>query len=82
MNLGIVRDQPEALHVGTYEAAIENVLRRIRDHRDDLTAFYLHRVAIRVGLNSVNDGYRDENVIRPHRPATVPAAMRGAGRAA
>jgi hypothetical protein len=42
----------EALHVGTYEAAFENMLRRIQDQRDDQTAFYLHRVALKVAADT------------------------------
>ncbi|WP_183130576.1 hypothetical protein [Rhodococcus sp. SBT000017] len=46
----------KALHVGTYEAAVENMLRRIYDHQDEPgTQFYLYRlhlvptVAVRAG---------------------------------
>jgi hypothetical protein len=57
----IDKELNKALHVGTYEAAIENMLRRIRDQRDDAASFYLHRVALKIGPDRVNDGYRDEN---------------------
>jgi hypothetical protein len=55
----------KALHVGTYEAAIENMLPRIRDQCDEPTVFYLHRVALMVGPARLNDGYRNED----HEPA-------------
>jgi hypothetical protein len=49
------------LHAGTYEAAIENMLRRMHDQADADSTFYLHRVALRVDPSRVNPGYRDEN---------------------
>lgn len=52
----------KALHVGTYEAAIENMLRRMRDQTEVGVTFYLHRVELRLGVDDVNDGYLDENV--------------------
>lgn len=51
----------QALHVGTYESAIENMLRRMRDQDDGAAQFYLHRVTLAVDPDRVNDGYRDEN---------------------
>lgn len=39
-----VRQRAKALHVGTYEAAIHNMLRRIRDQADWGSQFYLYRV--------------------------------------
>jgi hypothetical protein len=59
------RQTEQALHVGTYEAAIENMLRRIRDQDDAATRIYLHRIWPAVDPGRVNDGYRDEN----HEPA-------------
>ena len=50
-----------ALHVGTYEAAIENMLRRMRYQDGATEQFYLHRVALAVDLGRVEDGHRDEN---------------------
>jgi hypothetical protein len=50
----------KALHLGTYEAAIENMYRRVRDQADADSAFYLHRVRISVAPARVNSGYRDE----------------------
>lgn len=37
----------KALHVGTYEAAIENMLRRMRDQDGAVEQFYLYRVQLR-----------------------------------
>jgi hypothetical protein len=51
----------KALHLGTYEAAIENMYRRMRDQADEHSAFYLHRVRINVAPDRVNPGFRDEN---------------------
>jgi hypothetical protein len=51
----------KALHVGTYEAAIENMLRRIKDQRDEPGAFYLHRVGLKIDPARINEGFRDEN---------------------
>lgn len=38
------RQRAKALHVGTYEAAIHNMLRRMRDQADHGSQFYLYRV--------------------------------------
>ena len=50
-----------ALHVGTYEAAIENMLRRMHDQDDARSQFYLYRVAIQIAPERINEGFRDEN---------------------
>jgi hypothetical protein len=50
-----------ALHVGTYEAAIENVLRHMRDENEGDREFYLHRVSLNVAPTDINTGIRDEN---------------------
>lgn len=42
-----VRQRGKALHVGTYEAAIHNMLRRIRDQADRDSRFYLYRVHLK-----------------------------------
>ena len=52
-------ESTKALHLGTYEAAVENMFRRMHDEGDAGSQFYLHRVAVRSGR--INDGYRDEN---------------------
>lgn len=49
-----------ALHVGTYETAIENMLRRMHDEADAHSTFYLHRVALNVEDNQIST-LRDEN---------------------
>ncbi|CAM4034701.1 hypothetical protein TSST111916_19065 [Tsukamurella strandjordii] len=41
-----VRQRAKALHVGTYEAAVENMLRRITDQNDQGSQFYLYRVHV------------------------------------
>ncbi|MFZ1285964.1 MAG: hypothetical protein WAR57_02875 [Candidatus Phosphoribacter sp.] len=40
------RQKAKALHVGTYEAAIENVFRRMDDQSGSLEQFYLYRVQL------------------------------------
>lgn len=40
------RQKAKALHVGTYEAAVENMLRRMQDQADALDQFYLYRVQL------------------------------------
>ncbi|MBW0273083.1 hypothetical protein ATM97_23650 [Nocardia sp. MH4] len=51
----------KALHVGTYETAIENMLRRMRDQTEVGVPFYLHRVGLELGPGDLNEGYLDEN---------------------
>lgn len=41
------RQEAKALHVGTYEAAVHNMLRRIRDQADQRSQFYLYRVRLK-----------------------------------
>jgi hypothetical protein len=50
----------QALHVGTYEAAVESMLRRMCDQGDGGSQFYLFRVRLRSGLR-LEAGWRDEN---------------------
>lgn len=50
----------KALHLGTYESAVENMYRRMRNQGDADSAFYLHRVRISVTPARINPGYRDE----------------------
>jgi len=57
----IARETSKALHVGTYEAAIENMLRRMNDQGDGDSQFYLYRVGLRIAPGRINQGYRDEN---------------------
>jgi hypothetical protein len=44
------RQKAKALHVGTYEAAIHNMLRRMDDQADSRSHFYLYRVRLRPGV--------------------------------
>ncbi|KFI82970.1 hypothetical protein [Bifidobacterium psychraerophilum] len=57
----ILNETTKALHLGTYETAIENMLRRMRDQGDGSSQFYLYRVALRPKPLRINPGYRDEN---------------------
>ena len=57
----VKREQTKALHVGTYESAIENMLRRMYDQNDANSDFYLHRVALRLPDTAIPDGYRHES---------------------
>ena len=54
--------ETQALHLGTYEAAIEVMLRRMRDQDDGRAQFYLYRVAMRRHGVIVEPGWRDENL--------------------
>ncbi len=40
------RQKSKALHLGSYEAAIENMFRRMKNQRDDGAQFYLYRVQL------------------------------------
>ncbi|WNF31079.1 hypothetical protein RI138_31985 [Streptomyces sp. C11-1] len=51
----------KAFHLGTYEAAIENMYRRMRDQDDEHSAFYLHRVHLNVPPGRIDPDFRDEN---------------------
>ncbi|WP_053204000.1 hypothetical protein [Jiangella muralis] len=55
-----------ALHLGTYEAAIENMLRRMHDQADHAAQFYLYRIRLRPDLR-IEAGYRDENLAEASR---------------
>lgn len=54
------RHENQAIHAGTYEAAIDSMLRRMRNQGDQESVFYLHRVRLRPDL-SIEPGWRDEN---------------------
>lgn len=49
----------KALHVGTYEAAVHNMLRRIRSQGDYDSQFYLYRVHLKPSV-SIRDGWRTD----------------------
>lgn len=60
------RQRKKALHVGTYEAAIHNMLRRMGDQGDRDNQFYLYRVRLRSPLtlregsiSDPSDGFGD-----------------------
>jgi hypothetical protein len=55
------RQEDQALHLGTYEAAIESMLRRMRDQGDGASQFYIYRVALRRDGLVIEPGWRDEN---------------------
>ncbi|MBD0861322.1 hypothetical protein IA539_08860 [Gordonia sp. zg691] len=60
----VARQKAKALHVGTYEAAIENMLRRMADQSGAASQFYLHRVQL-----------RSDCVIEPGIHAELPSLM-------
>lgn len=54
------RHADQALHLGTYEAAVESMLRRMSDQDDGASQFYLYRVCLKRDV-FVEPGFRDEN---------------------
>lgn len=50
------RQRAKALHVGTYEAAVHNMLRRIDDQADHGSQFYLYRVYLKPSV-TVREGW-------------------------
>jgi hypothetical protein len=58
-----VRDRYEtqALHLGTYETAIESMLRKMRDEDAGGAQFWLYRVALRGDGTRIKPGYWNEN---------------------
>jgi hypothetical protein len=50
----------KALHVGTYEASIENMHRRMRNQNDADKVFYLHRVRLVLAAKDISTDTRDE----------------------
>ncbi|WP_454165390.1 hypothetical protein [Gordonia iterans] len=60
----VAGQKAKALHVGTYEAAIENMLRRMDSQSDAGSQFYLHRVQL-----------RSDCVIEPGVHAELPSLM-------
>lgn len=56
-----LRYEDQALHLGTYEAAVESMLRRMCDQDDGGAQFYLYRVALRHDGLVIEPGWRDEN---------------------
>lgn len=56
------RHENQSLHLGTYEAAIESMLRRMRDEDQGGAQFWLYRVALRRGSVMIEPGYRNESM--------------------
>lgn len=52
----VARQRAKALHVGTYEAAVHNMLRRVRDQADRGSQFYLYRVYLKPSI-AVREGW-------------------------
>lgn len=46
-----LRQSTKALHLGTYESAVHNMLRRMVDHHDRGKQFFLFRVQLRAGVD-------------------------------
>lgn len=55
------RHENQALHLGTYEAAIESMLRKMRDQDMADERFWLYRVALRRNM-TIEHGYRNETI--------------------
>jgi len=70
------RHESQALHLGTYEAAIESMLRRMRNQGDRNSQFYLHRVRLREGL-AIEPGWRDENNAEAAAMTSIDLAIQG-----
>ncbi len=49
-----------ALHLGTYAAAVENMLRRMRDQPSPTDRYWLHQVQIQLGASDLAPGVRGE----------------------
>ena len=52
--------EKQALHLGTYEAAIESMLRKMRHQDEGGIQFWLYRVALRRDSMMIKPGYRNE----------------------
>jgi hypothetical protein len=55
------REQTKALHLGTYESAIENMYRRMHTQDDAQRQFYLHRVSLKLSTSDIDDQLRHES---------------------
>jgi hypothetical protein len=55
------REQTKALHLGTYESAIENMHRRMRNQDDAHTQFYLHHVSVNLAAGEVEPDVKHES---------------------
>lgn len=70
------RHENLAIHVGTYESAIESMLRRMRNQGDQESNFYLHRVCLRHDL-VMEPGWRDENSAEAAKVSSADLVNRG-----
>lgn len=50
----------QAIHLGTYEAAVDSMLRRMRNEGDQDSVFYLRRVSLRPDV-VIEQGWGDED---------------------
>lgn len=57
----VYREQTKALHLGTYESAIENMHRRMRNQDDADSQFYLHRVSVNLTDGDASAELRHES---------------------
>lgn len=57
----VLRAQTKALHVGTYESAIENMHRRMWTENDAESQFYLHRVVLSLAADDIDPNMRHES---------------------
>lgn len=55
----VAAQRAKALHVGTYEAAIENMLRRMANQADQAAQFHLYRVRLK-SLVTVRSGWQSD----------------------
>jgi hypothetical protein len=55
-----VKNEDLAIHLGTYEAAVDSMLRRMRTEGDQFSVFFLHRVRLRSDV-VIEADWRDEN---------------------
>lgn len=62
--------EDQALHLGTYEAAVENVLRRMDAEGERDVQFYLHRVQLKEGLK-FNDKPRPDAAVEKTTQAAI-----------
>lgn len=76
----VVRQNEKALHVGSYEAAVQNMLRRIHNQGDLGQTFYLYRVrlrpdlAVRAGCSGEVVDFVGDVALRDVCPAGIDAA--------
>jgi hypothetical protein len=72
------RHEHQAMHLGTYEAAIESMLRKMREQDMADERFWLYRVALRRDT-TIEHGYRNETI--EEIAQVTQAELGGSGRA-